>query len=304
MLPLPPDFEQRMRNVFGPAGRDWLARLPSLIRACEEKWSIEATGPRPDLSYNYVTGAVREDGSRVMLKMGVPHRELYSEMKTLEAFGGDGCVRLLQSDRDLGAMLLEYVVPGTPLSKIEDDEEATRIACDVLRRLHRPPPENSTFRTVAQRAKDLEKLRARFDGGTGPFPTVLVEKAERFFEALIASTTEEALLHGDFHHDNILHSDRDGWIVIDAKGVIADPVYEISTFLFNPLRILVTVPRPKRLLERRVDIFAAELGLDRQRILSWGLCHSILSAWWSIEDNTDGASYTIACAELMDSLLG
>jgi len=45
-----------------------------------------------------------------------------------------------------------------------------------------------------------------------------------------------------------------------------------------------------------------ELGLERERLLAWGVVHSVLSAWWSIEDHGYGWEYAIACAELLAAL--
>ena len=35
---------------------------------------------------------------------------------------------------------------------------------------------------------------------------------------------------------------------------------------------------------RRLDIFCAELGLDRQRTKAWCLVHAVLDACWDFED--------------------
>jgi streptomycin 6-kinase len=43
------------------------------------------------------------------------------------------------------------------------------------------------------------------------------------------------------------------------------------------------------------------LGFERERILEWSLAHAVLSAWWSIEDNT-GREYALAFAEMIADL--
>jgi streptomycin 6-kinase len=53
----------------------------------------------------------------------------------------------------------------------------------------------------------------------------------------------------------------------------------------------------------RVDTFARELNLQPQRILSWALCYAVLSAWWSIEDQTEGAEQSIAAARVFEHLM-
>jgi streptomycin 6-kinase len=41
------------------------------------------------------------------------------------------------------------------------------------------------------------------------------------------------------------------------------------------------------------------LDMERERIRSWVVCHAILSAWWSIEDNDPNqGEYSLRCAEI------
>ena len=44
----------------------------------------------------------------------------------------------------------------------------------------------------------------QYRGTSGPLPAHLVDKAERLFVELIASSAEPVLVHGDLHHDNVL----------------------------------------------------------------------------------------------------
>src|SRR3712207_9524058 len=59
------------------------------------------------VSYNYVVRAEREDGTRAVLKLGFPGRELAREAAALKHFDGRGCARLLDSDLEAGALLIE-----------------------------------------------------------------------------------------------------------------------------------------------------------------------------------------------------
>src|SRR5690606_23152783 len=59
-------------------------------------------------------------------------------------------------------------------------------------------------------------------------------KARILRDELIATSHKTVLLHGDLHHDNILKN-SDGWVVIDPKGFIGDPVYEVAAFIRNPI---------------------------------------------------------------------
>jgi streptomycin 6-kinase len=130
----------------------------------------------------------------------------------------------------------------------------------------------------------LKRLRSRFSGGTGPFDEKLVERVEHSVKEFFVENHKPVLMHGDFHHFNILSSER-GWLVIDPKGVIGPACYEVGPLLINPWDDLLKMPNYRQMTERRIDILHEHLGFERERIREWGLAHAILSAWWSIEDH-------------------
>jgi len=301
MNTLPNGFAQRIVELHGPAGVEWLNRLPSIIADCAERWSLTVMPPFEPLSYNYVAPAVRDDGADAVLKVGVPNAELLTEIEALRLFDGHGIVRLLEADADRGVLLLERLKPGAPLSSLSDDKQTTSIAAQVMRQLWKPAPSEHPFPTVAKWASGLERMRERF-GDAGPFPGPLVETAERLFAELISSMAEPALLHGDLHHQNVLAAERQSWLAIDPKGVVGEPEYEVGALLRNPMPQLLKESQPKRLLGRRVDQLAEELGFDRERLVGWGLAQAVLSAWWSYEDHGHGWESGIACAEILAAL--
>jgi streptomycin 6-kinase len=110
------------------------------------------------------------------------------------------------------------------------------------------------------------------------------------------------LLHGDLHHHSILSAERQPWLALDPKGVVGEPAYEVGAFLRNPLPWLLDQPDPRRVMARRLDQLAGDLGFDRARLLSWGLAQAVLSAWWSFWDHRHGWEGGLACAELLAAL--
>jgi len=301
---LPDGFAESVLGVFGNAGRKWLARLPETIARCERRWPLEVGPPLEGLWANWVAPAVCMDGSEAVLKLGVPSSGLLAELAALDLYDGRGCARLLAFDRELGALLIERVRPGQQLWDVaeRDDDEATRIAARVMQRLWRPVPADHPFPSVADWGSGLAKIRPYFGGGTGPFPEVLVDEAERLFAGLLASMAEPVVLHGDLHQANILSAGREPWLAIDPKGVVGEPVYETGVLLRNLSDAQLRDSNPARILARRADILADELGRDRARILDWGLAQAVLAGWWCVEDGGDCWDWAIGCAEMIEGL--
>ncbi len=322
---LPPEFISTIQNTYGERGHVFLKALPDLIAEASARWELTDVVPAPTLSYNFVAYAKcpspvgrwrsegQSEGGDVVLKIGVPNDEMRSEMAALRLFNGEGACRLLDYDEERCWMLLERLHPGVMLSTLEDDEESTRIAVGVMKRIwisgfdtpstiaqgYSTSDSYSKFIQLTDWFDGLKKLREMFNGGTGPLDGKLVERVESSVKDFFTENHHPVLMHGDFHHYNVLSSER-GWLVIDPKGVIGPAGYEVGPFMLNPWnKFSDGISRP--LMERRIDILHEHLGFERQRIIEWSLAHAILSAWWGIEDNT-GWEYAMEMAEVIATL--
>jgi streptomycin 6-kinase len=318
---LPFEFISNIQNTFREDGYAFLEALPSSIAEASAKWNLTELQPSPTLSYNFVAFAKLEQGimekgkgGEVVLKMGVPNREFLSEMEALRLFDGEGACKLLAYNEEKYWMLLERLNPGEMLAALKDDEEATRIAAEVMKKIWRPVDmASASLLANSQQAAGLHKfirltdwfdglkrLRQMFNGGTGPLDEKLVQRVERSVEDFFIENHDPVLMHGDFHHYNILSSGR-GWLIIDPKGVIGPAGYEVGPLLMNPWGKLIDSSDIRQITKRRIDILHEHLRFEPERIREWALAHAVLSAWWGIEDNT-GWEYSLAVAEMLAGL--
>lgn len=323
-----PSLRRSLLDVHGPDAAAWIDGLPALLEACAARWRLAIGPPFVPLSYAYVAPARRADGTGAVVKAAPPGRALAAEAAALEAFAGRGAVPLLAADLDRGVLLLARLTPGTPLLALVEagrDDAATAVAAGVMRGLQRPspplPPSSFGFPTVADWVGGLARLRARFDGGTGPLPARLVARAEALAAELgvqgagapVAATSpapsattaapHHVLLHGDLHHGNVV-SGAGGWWAIDPHGVVGEPAFEAAALLRNPLPWLVAGGEraARATLARRVAILAAALDVAPARVAGWGLVGAVLSAWWSVEDHGAGWEGAIAVAAALEAL--
>jgi streptomycin 6-kinase len=305
---LSPAFIQNIHAAFGERGREWLVQLPDLIEEASARWGLEDVNAVPNLSYNFVAYASRPSTpilstqDDVILKIGVPNRELTSEMNALKLFDGEGACRLLDCDEEKGFLLIERLQPGRMLAELEDDDERTHIAMDVMQDLifrkgGGTPPLHGGFIKLSDWFDGLNEIRPMFDGETGPIPENLLERVESQLPELFADE-EVCLMHGDFHHYNILSSER-GWLVIDPKGVIGPAGYEIGPLMLNPWIKPMDEKQFKVQAMRRVDIIHERTGWAREKIIGWSLAHSVLSAYWDLDLDPE---YPVEAAQIFSTL--
>jgi len=322
-LNLPADFIQTIHSAFGEKGEIFLKNLPDLVIDASARWGLTEIQPVLNLSFNFVAFA-KHNHEDVILKIGVLNPELTSEMAALKLFNGEGACQLIEHDEGSGLLLLERLKPGKMLSELKDDDERTHIAADLMQKIWRdinlesdgPPsmqehtlsgtraPAFQKFIKLSDWFDGLRKIRPRFGGDTGPFPKKILERVEDFLAELFAEK-DIKLIHGDFHHFNILSSER-GWLVIDPKGVIGPAGYEVGPFMINPWDSLSDERPFKVQAERRVSILSERLGWEREKIIKWSTAHAVLSAWWCIEDaqseDNAGWEYSMWCAQMLSGL--
>ncbi|WP_420168963.1 aminoglycoside phosphotransferase family protein [Streptomyces violaceoruber] len=272
--------------------------LSSRVAACVSAWDLELGPEEFTLSINYARPALRSGHELVVLKLSPPDSvEYHRELTMLDAYGGHGSVRVLERDSALGAVLLERLLPGSPLTEFfpHNDDRANGIAAQVLEQLWQCPPPPGLPDPLNWAEALLRPERLPLDViAKGP-----LDRARQCYTELATSGDEKVLLHGDLHHGNILSSQR-GWIAIDPKGLVGERAFDLGALLRNPAPALIRTPGARALLSRRIDQMSEQLGLDRSRVRSWAYSQAVLSACWAVEDDDPGwVAYALACAELL-----
>ncbi|RWC47382.1 MAG: 3'-kinase [Mesorhizobium sp.] len=194
---------------------------------------------------------------------------------------GEGAVRLL--GRDGHSMLLEYA-GETLLQQVLDEQgdfAATAIAAEVMAKLFSPgkdpfPPELQPLRE--RFASLFNKANADRDAGQDS----LYVEAAVIADRLLDNPHDIRPLHGDLHHENILHGPR-GWLAIDPKGVLGDPGFDAANMLYNPLDRDELCLDPER-IAHMAEIFAGTLSQTPAAILDHAIAYGCLSAAWHFED--------------------
>jgi streptomycin 6-kinase len=244
---------------------------------------VKAWGVRAERALATETSALvygTRDGKPVVVKVAREAGDEWCSGEITAAFGGRGVVQAY--DHVAGAVLLERLVPGTPLVTLVlegRDDEATEILAALLRRMS-PGDPPAGCATVEQWGLGFERYLATSDTR---IPRTLVLHAQRVYSELSAAQREPALLHGDLQHYNVLHDERRGWVATDPKGVVGELEYEIGAALRNPNERPDLFASPEA-VERRLKVFHAALGIDVDRARAWAFAQGVLSAIWSVED--------------------
>jgi streptomycin 6-kinase len=293
---LPEKFIHTILESHGANGEKWLANLPAIIAELTVKWQIFVEKPFPNLSYNFVAPCVCADKSEAVLKIGFPEEDspIFNEAEMLKMFSGSGAVKLLRFDRERYALLLEKLIPGEHLKTIfrADETKAVEIAIRVLRKIKQEQPPKHEFMPLENWFRGFQQAK------NTNFPAQAVSKAYGFYNEL--KTEQKFLLHGDFHHENILSATREPYLVIDPKGIIGQIGYEISVFLNNHVLWLSSAPDLSEKINDAVLRFAKAFAVEPQILRKWAFAQAVLSAWWTYEENGKNWEMDLESAKIWD----
>lgn len=184
------------------------------------RWSLTPDG-EPIITHSSRLLPVLWNGKPAMLKLSRDGAERAGGA-LMHWWHGDGAAKVYAHDEE--AVLLERATGGRSLLKMAmdgEDDEASRIICHTVERLHAPRKKPLPDLIPLRRwFRELEPV-AKAYGGTLAECSVIAEQ-------LLSDPRDPVVLHGDIHHSNILDFEEDGWLAIDPKGLIGERSFDYA----------------------------------------------------------------------------
>lgn len=249
------------------------------IAAYLTDWNLTIDG-EPMVTSSSCLLPVKQNDTQLILKIALVTEEKRGN-QLMVWWQGNGVAPVVRFDKN--ALLLERASGGrvlADLSRQGEDDVASQVICQVAARLHahtdRTPPDlvclDDWFTDLCTRADSY--------GGILP-------KAAEVAKELLASPRDITILHGDLHHQNILHFNDRGWLAIDPKGLRGERGFDFANILCNPTPSIAASPGR---LAHQLTVIADQAQLDRKRLQAWVIAWSGLSAIWSLQDGNDPAT--------------
>lgn len=235
---------------------DALRRAQLKARELADLWNLKLE----DILSGSTCSVVYAVGDDQVLKVPFDTAEEASSWPASLAFANHGCVDVLRHDEATGALLMPRIIPGTTLNESElTDLEQVDVCADLILKFRHAP------------VVETMSLDRWYEELYGMPNTALVIEAQAVHKSMGPSHRKNVLLHGDFHHFNILRSAQ-GWVGIDPKGIIGDPCFEVVGFMRNPIGRTPGVDGMRARLQR----FADRLGDPIERLWSWSFTQTVM----------------------------
>ncbi|WP_403024552.1 aminoglycoside phosphotransferase family protein [Salinibacterium sp. GXW1014] len=179
-----------------------------------------------------------------------------------------------------------------------DDHAATLELCSLAQTLHGASAVSSPpvgLVALADWFRELFEMAEHDPHGADG----LWSRAAGLAATLLADASQDVVLHGDLHHDNVLDFGDGDWRAIDPKGVHGNRLFDYTVLLRNPRRD-VALER----FEKRVELIAESSGAAVNTVLGWAIASCALSAAWSTHDgDSEAASASLELARLAERML-
>ena len=277
-------------------------RYNERIRAAEkykDLWELSEVTFQSSLSNNsLIFYAFSKQYGNVILKIlfNSEFDEDLKEITSLIQFQGENFCKLHAYSLEDKVYIMERITPADTLYESASRDERIKIIGNIYKALHSPDLPNSIFPTYSEwfdAAKKGTKERTDCEE-LHPY----LEYAECMLKDICRQYARNVLLHGDLHHENILKNENGSYTVIDPKGVIGDPVFDLSRFILDEFRDnLISEPK-----ESILD-FVKKLG-DSVNI-PFGIllrCLFIETVIWLFREELSNGESLLECASLITNM--
>ena len=267
------------------------------LRACVRRWHLQVGDHLAGGFRSEVISCTAAGGAQVILKLPVTREETRAEAAALTAWARTGAAaRLIDTDVDHGALLLERIRPGTHLPGNEDPG-AIEVAASLLGALHRAPLPAFLFPALQQTFTRMERRarrdaayeqRTRNEPDRGQPGLQRLPLARAAATRLSQSPPGTVLLHGDFLAKNLLWNGT-GYVAIDPIPSIGDPCADVGFFAAG-------YP-PAATILHKAGAIAELMGLDSQRAQRWAAVWTVLQACQAWRDDQSDLDAALSTAE-------
>jgi streptomycin 6-kinase len=301
-----PDLVRQTAMSHGPSGQQWLDGLGTVVAELEHDWDIAVGATLSGGTASYVAEATTAHGDAAVIKLAMPAEfdslgDFSSEIRTLMAAGGNGCVRLLRHDDERRAVLMERL--GRKLADLgKSVQSQVEIICATLPQLWNASTGDVAFQSGADKGRWLaDDLARKWEALGRPCSDRVVDRALSFAEHRIErfDADRAVLVHGDAHSWNTLeaHDGASQFKFVDPDGLLAEREYDLAI----PMREFneeLLAGDALSIGQERCRFLAQLTGTDANAIWEWGFIERVSTGLLCLQEGHDFARQFLDIAEV------
>lgn len=281
--------QEQIETIVNRFGNTFYDQMLRHLDDYAEKWSLSSLQLIPSFSANVVFTCYSEQFGHAILKIGQPSETIWTEVSTLLQYKGQRFCKVYEADIENGVILLERLQPGTTLRDESSLQQRLDVFCSLHSNLHiAPAAEAEQFPTYIGWVQRINAyMSQRHDC---PELTRHMQRARDICLSIASSYSQNLLLHGDLHHDNMLLGSKGKYVIIDPKGVIGDPVFDLPRFILNEFEKDITAALYDK-IDGIIVTLAHKLSISHSVIRKCLYVETAMGMCWCVEDGSTPEEY-------------
>lgn len=275
-------------------GNDFFKSVDGLKSPLTLRWDIGEVEIISSFSSNLVFKCFSETHGNVVMKFGRNYDEFTSEVNALNYFSRRGTCELIDVDYNNLVLLEEAVFPGNELVLENQIEDRISVFCELYKQLHMGNDkriksmdnQNQDFKYKTYSEWILRITSYIQQQEHWKEVSIHMEEAKELYLELSEEYSTESLLHGDFHYYNILKS-KDDYKIIDPKGVIGNPIFDIPRYMLNEFWDEKDSSKVDETIELVFSIISEKLNVSRAVLSKLLYIEGVMAICWCIESGAN-----------------
>ncbi|WP_268625406.1 aminoglycoside phosphotransferase family protein [Paenibacillus alvei] len=281
--------QEQIETIVQRFGNTFYEQMLRHIDNYSKKWSLSSLQLIPSFSANVVFTCYSEQVGHAILKIGQPSETIWTEVTTLLQYKGQRFCKVYEADIKNGVLLLERLQPGTTLRDEHSLQRRLDVFCSLYSNIHIAAVEGEKFPTYigwVERITDYMSQRQDC-----PELSRHMQRAREICLTIASTYSQNLLLHGDLHHDNMLLGSNGEYVIIDPKGVIGDPVFDIPRFILNEFEESITENLYEK-IDEIIGVLTKKLAIPNDVIRKCLYVETTMGMCWCVEDGSTPEEYT------------
>lgn len=267
-----------------------------VVEKYRKPWELSEIEFQKSLSTNsLIFYAVSKQYGRVILKALI-NNGFDKEILACKLFQGENFCKIYEYSLEDQVYIMERIMPADTLYESAPRNDRIKIVGRIFKGLHKTDIPDSAFPTYSEwfeagkegtkNRKDCEELYQ------------YLYSAERMLADINQKYSRNLLLHGDLHHENILKNENGSYTVIDPKGVIGDPIFDLSRFILDEFRDDLT-SEPKDVIIDFIQKLGDSVGIPCEILLR---CLYIETVVWLFREELANGESLEECRQLITNM--